>query len=337
MQRAIRIAQNGLGYAAPNPLVGAVLVCDGKIISEGYHAVCGEAHAEVNAVNKVNDVDILRRSTLYVTLEPCSHFGKTPPCTDLILEKGIGKIVIACQDPFEKVNGSGIERLRKKGVEVLTGVLEKESREMNRRFFTFHEKKRPYIVLKWAQTSDGYMDRVRLGNTDVGSFAISSKETAVLVHKWRSEESGILVGAKTALTDNPSLTVRHVAGKNPTRILIDSSGSVPADYAIYNSDAPTIVFGKNAHSGAIRIPFEKEQAIDYILSELHKLDIQSVLIEGGAATLSGFIEANCWDEARIIVAPSKLGKGLKAPRVNGAEFTRYECGIDQIIHLRNYD
>jgi diaminohydroxyphosphoribosylaminopyrimidine deaminase/5-amino-6-(5-phosphoribosylamino)uracil reductase len=335
MQRAIQIAQNGLGNVAPNPLVGAVLVYNDKIISEGYHAKFGESHAEVNALNKISDPEILSKSTLYVTLEPCSHFGKTPPCSDLIIEKGIPKVVIACKDPFEKVNGSGIEKLKNNGVEVITGVLQKEAHEMNRRFFTFHTKKRPYIILKWAQTSDGYMDRVRKNSSDLGSFSISGKKSALLVHKWRSEESGILVGATTALTDNPSLTVRHVEGKNPTRILIDPNGRVPAEYNIFNTEAPTLVFGKCAQAGIKRILFTEKQNTGDLLNELYLLNIQSILVEGGATTLKHFIEEKNWDEARIIVAPKILGEGLRAPEILETKTDCFQCGADQIFHLKN--
>ncbi|MFN3916115.1 MAG: bifunctional diaminohydroxyphosphoribosylaminopyrimidine deaminase/5-amino-6-(5-phosphoribosylamino)uracil reductase RibD [Flavobacteriales bacterium] len=337
MYRAIQIAQNALGNVAPNPLVGALVVYDGKIISEGYHAAFGESHAEIMALNKIHDPEILRKSTLYVTLEPCSHFGKTPPCSDLIIEKGIPRVVIAAKDPFEKVNGSGIERLKNNGIQVITGVLEKEAIEMNRRFFTFHTKKRPYVILKWAQTADGYMDRVRTNNTDLGSFSISCAESAILVHQWRSEESGILIGATTALTDNPSLTVRHVKGKNPTRILIDPNGKVPANYAIFNTEAPTVVFGESSHMGAFVLPFVKTNAITNILIELYKLDIQSVLVEGGAETLKHFIDACCWDEARIITAPKALGKGLKAPEISINKNSCFRCGIDEIFYYRNND
>ncbi|HZH70213.1 MAG TPA: bifunctional diaminohydroxyphosphoribosylaminopyrimidine deaminase/5-amino-6-(5-phosphoribosylamino)uracil reductase RibD, partial [Flavobacteriaceae bacterium] len=241
MQRALFLAQKGRFTTSPNPRVGAVIVHKNKIIGEGYHRQFGEAHAEPNAVASVKDKSLLAESTLYVTLEPCSHHGKTPPCVDLILKHKIPEVFIASKDPFEKVNGSGIEKLREAGVNVKIGLLEKEALELNKRFFTFHQKKRPYIILKWAETADGFIGRLQSDPKKEDSW-ITSAESKQLVHLWRAEEDGILVGSNTALADRPQLDCREVFGKNPLRILIDENLDVPLSFAIFNKKAPTIVF-----------------------------------------------------------------------------------------------
>jgi diaminohydroxyphosphoribosylaminopyrimidine deaminase/5-amino-6-(5-phosphoribosylamino)uracil reductase len=302
MRRCLEIAQNGLGRVAPNPMVGAVLVRNEEIIAEGFHRAHGLPHAEPEAINKVENKDLLRDCTLYVSLEPCSHFGKTPPCAELIIASQIPRVVVATTDIFSKVNGAGIQRLRQAGVEVTVGILEKEAREQNKRFFTFHEKKRPYIILKWAQTSDGFIDIFRTTNEPPAK--ISNSEAHRLSHRWRTEEQAIMVGANTALMDNPTLTARLWSGKNPTRILIDERNNLPRTLNIFNDEAPTSIFNNSD--------------INFWLKELHEKNIQSVIVEGGARLLQKFIAAELWDEARIFTAPQKFGKGVCAPKINGA-------------------
>lgn len=316
MQRCIDLAKQGIGKVAPNPMVGAVIVLNGKILGEGYHQFYGGNHAEVNAVNNVQDKSLLRDATIYVSLEPCAHFGKTPPCVNLIIEHQFRKVVIGCTDSFSEVSGKGIERLKRAGIEVQLGVLEKECRELNKRFFTFHEKKRPYIILKWAQSKDGFIDKKR-DEDDTGINWISSQETQVLVHKWRSEEQSILVGRKTVQNDNPSLTVREVTGRNPLRILIDSQLKTNLDSNIFGDAAPTIILNKIKSEVSGNIEWIKLSELDTasILNVLVEKEIQSVFIEGGSKTLQHFIIDNCFDEARVIVGDTFFKEGLKAPRI----------------------
>ena len=316
MQRCIDLAKQGIGKVAPNPMVGAVIVLNGKILGEGYHQFYGGNHAEVNAVNNVQDKSLLRDATFYVSLEPCAHFGKTPPCVNLIIEHQFRKVVIGCTDSFSEVSGKGIERLKRAGIEVQLGVLEKECRELNKRFFTFHEKKRPYIILKWAQSKDGFIDKKR-DEDDTGINWISSQETQVLVHKWRSEEQSILVGRKTVQNDNPSLTVREVTGRNPLRILIDSQLKTNLDSNIFGDAAPTIILNKIKSEVSGNIEWIKLSELDTasILNVLVEKEIQSVFIEGGSKTLQHFIIDNCFDEARVIVGDTFFKEGLKAPRI----------------------
>lgn len=316
MQRCIDLAKQGIGKVAPNPMVGAVIVLNGKILGEGYHQFYGGNHAEVNAVNNVQDKSLLRDATIYVSLEPCAHFGKTPPCVNLIIEHQFRKVVIGCTDSFSEVSGKGIERLKRAGIEVQLGVLEKECRELNKRFFTFHEKNRPYIILKWAQSKDGFIDKKR-DEDDTGINWISSPETQVLVHKWRSEEQSILVGRKTVQNDNPSLTVREVTGRNPLRILIDSQLKTNLDSNIFGDAAPTIILNKIKSEVSGNIEWIKLSELDTasILNVLAEKEIQSVFIEGGSKTLQHFIIDNCFDEARVIVGDTFFKEGLKAPRI----------------------
>jgi diaminohydroxyphosphoribosylaminopyrimidine deaminase/5-amino-6-(5-phosphoribosylamino)uracil reductase len=337
MQRCIELARLGEGNVAPNPMVGAVIVLNGKIIGEGYHREYGQAHAEVNAVNSVLDKDSLKEATIYVSLEPCAHFGKTPPCADLIVHHHLKKVVIGCLDTFSEVSGKGIKRLKDAGIEVVEGVLEKECRNLNKRFFTFHEKKRPYIILKWAQTQDGFLDK----NREVASKGvnwISSPETQILVHQWRSEEQAILVGRKTVENDNPSLTVREVDGKNPIRILIDSQLKISSDSNIFNSEAKTIILNKiksevSANCQWVKLP---ELTTASILEALYELNIQSVFIEGGSKTLQHFIIDNSWDEARVIVGNTTFKDGLKAPKINDLPVEKFSFSTDKIyIYSKN--
>lgn len=315
MQRCIDLARMGIGFVAPNPMVGCVIVYENKIIGEGYHKRFGEEHAEVNAINNVSQPELLEKATLYVCLEPCAHHGKTPPCADLIIQKRIPRVVIGCSDTFEAVNGKGIERLRNAGIEVKLGVLEAECLLLNKRFFTFHQKKRPYIILKWAQTQDGFIDKIRKAGEEKKINWISCQESKSLVHQWRSEEQAILVGKNTVLTDNPTLTVREVLGKNPVRIVLDPQMELPSDCAVFNVQSTTIILNAledeqvyNLHYFQVN-PFDTQN----ITNCLFELEIQSVLVEGGAFTIQKFIDCGLWDEARILVGSKRFGDGLKAP------------------------
>lgn len=333
MRRCIELAQLGAGHVAPNPMVGAVIVHQDRIIGEGFYQRYGEAHAEVNAVNSVKNKNLLPESTIYVNLEPCAHFGKTPPCADLILEKKIKRVVVGCRDPFEQVDGKGILKLQQHGVEVLAGVLENECRKLNTRFFTFHEKKRPYVILKWAQTQDGYIDRPRTGD-DTGINWVSSPETQSLVHHWRSHEQAILVGRKTIENDNPSLTVREVQGKNPLRIIIDSQLQLPAESTIFKDGLKTLVFNRIKHETKENITYYKLESIDNqrILEALYQLKIQSVFVEGGSRTLQYFLVNHAWDEARIIVGKNNFNDGVKAPVMQGVPKFHESFSEDQIYY-----
>jgi diaminohydroxyphosphoribosylaminopyrimidine deaminase/5-amino-6-(5-phosphoribosylamino)uracil reductase len=315
MKRCIDLALNGTGQTYPNPMVGAVVVSEGKIIGEGYHRRAGEPHAEVHAVNSVKDKSLLRKSTLYINLEPCCHSGKTPPCTDLILTNKIPRVVMGAIDTSSKINGKGIRILREGGCEVITGLLEAECRFLNRRFFTFHEKKRPYIILKWAQTSDGFIDSER--KTGKMPVWITNQLAKMLVHKWRSEESAIMVGSNTIMRDNPRLTVREWTGRQPVRIIFDRMLELPANLNVFDRQTPAIVFTlKQAASSAnleyITISNEKNY-IESILEELYRRELLSIIIEGGNRLLTDFISVNLWDEARVFTGNRLFHKGIKAP------------------------
>jgi len=333
MKRCIDLAIIGQGHVAPNPMVGSVIVHNQKIIGEGFHEKCGEAHAEVNAIRNVVDKSLIKNSTIYVSLEPCAHHGKTPPCSDLLIEIGFKKVVIGCKDSHSKVSGKGIERLKKAGIEVLVGVLEKECRDLNKRFFTFHERQRPYVVLKWAQSKDGFLDKLR-PNNEKGINWISAPETKALVHKWRSEEQSILVGRKTVQNDNPSLTVREFSGNNPIRIIIDSQLQLSRELNIFSDDAPTIIFNRNVNQVEGNVEWIKinETNTQFILEELYKRDIQSVFVEGGSRTLQYFIFGNVWDEARVIVGDSYFHEGTKAPTINKVPTFTYPFSTDTVYH-----
>ena len=296
MMRCIELAKQGKGYVSPNPLVGSVIVHDNKVIGEGYHQRFGEAHAEVNAINSVEDTSLLENATIYISLEPCSHFGKTPPCTDLILQHKFRRIVIGCTDTFSEVNGSGIKKLEDAQADVSVGILEKECRKLNRHFFTYHEKQRPYVLLKWAQTTSGFLD-------DDGKTAwISAPETQPLVHTWRMQYQGILVGRVTVENDDPELTVRAVEGPNPVRIVIDPSLKLSEKKMVFNSAADTIILNtlKNEVQENISFVQLKKMDLPSILNALFSLNIQSVLIEGGKQTIQSFIDSGLWDEAKVI-------------------------------------
>ena len=330
IQRCIQLAKNALGNTYPNPLVGSVIVHDGKIIGEGWHHKAGEAHAEVNAIRSVKNKTLLKESTLYVNLEPCSHFGKTPPCSDLIIANKIPRVVIGCQDPFEKVNGSGIQKLKEAGIEVLVNVGEVESQELNSRFFTYHQKKRPYILLKWAQSQDGYIAPEKEIRTEKKAVFLSSKEDQIRVHQWRKEEEAILIGVQTLIDDNPSLTTRWVDGKNPIRIVLDPNNRAKKNANVFtDNNASTLHFTRKS------LGLKKEcSASDFLNASLNVLfeqKISSVLVEGGSATLQHFIDQNIWDEARIFVAEKKLVRGVKAPEIS-KQIVQYSIGY---THLKN--
>jgi diaminohydroxyphosphoribosylaminopyrimidine deaminase/5-amino-6-(5-phosphoribosylamino)uracil reductase len=336
MRRCLQLASYGSGFVAPNPMVGCVIVCDNQVIGEGYHKLFGGPHAEVNAFARVEQKELLSESTVYVSLEPCSHQGKTPPCTDLLVSNNVKRVVIGCRDSNPVVSGKGIERLKRAGIEVIEGVLEEECRQLNKRFFTFHERRRPYVVLKWAQTLDGFIDRVR-NEEKKGINWVSSELTKTLVHKWRSEEQSILVGRNTIINDNPSLTVREYDGQNPIRIVIDSQLQISQELNIYSNEAPTLVFNrikneKKENVEWIKIP---ETSTSYILEELYKRDISSVFVEGGSRTLQYFIIDNVWDEARVIVGNTKFGDGVKAPIINKIPSDSFKFGEDRVyIYFR---
>ncbi|MHC8950571.1 bifunctional diaminohydroxyphosphoribosylaminopyrimidine deaminase/5-amino-6-(5-phosphoribosylamino)uracil reductase RibD [Sphingobacterium hungaricum] len=323
MKRCFELAQLGSGTVSPNPMVGAVIVYEDKIIGEGYTSPYGGPHAEVNAIQDCSSKygqsadELFTKSTLYVSLEPCSHFGKTPPCADLIIQKQFSKVVIGCIDPFAKVNGEGVKKIKDAGIEVMVGVLEKEAKWSNRRFFTKLEKSRPYVILKWAETADGYF-----APEEQQQLWISNAASKQLVHKWRSEEDAILVGKNTAIADNPSLTVREWSGKNPKRILIDKHLDVPLTNSIYSEEAETIVFNDVKSEWTAKRKFIALENFDLylpqtILYQLFLMDVQSIIIEGGAHTLQQFIDANLWDEARVIASKTILHKGKKSPKING--------------------
>lgn len=315
MRRCLELAKLGMGHTAPNPMVGAVIVHEGKIIGEGYHHRYGEAHAEVNAIRSVKDVELLKSSTIYVSLEPCSHYGKTPPCADKIIEMGIPRVVVGSTDPHDKVNGKGIEKLRNAGSEVVTGVLEEECDFLNRRFFTYHRQHRPYIILKWAQTEDGYMDIDRNLNPD-GKYWITRPETGVLVHKWRSEEQAILIGYNTYRNDRPQLTTRHYPGNSPKRYIMARQPErlTPIEgFTLLPDDLPTAI------------------------ERLYNERILSVIVEGGRKTLDQFIGAGLWDEARILTAPVRWGAGTPAPAIKGNTLSEMMLAGDQVKILQHAD
>jgi len=334
MKRCIELANKAMGSVSPNPMVCSVIVCQDKIIGEGYHEKYGSHHAEVNAINNVKDKSLLSKSTLYVNLEPCAHFGKTPPCSDLIIEHKIPKVVIGCVDSFSEVSGKGIEKMKNAGIEVVVGVLEKESRALNKRFFTFHEKKRPYIILKWAESKDGYI----APKNQTAPFWMTSSESKKLVHQWRAEEDAILVGRITAEKDNPSLTVREVQGKNPIRIIIDRDLKLSADLNLFNSETQTLIFNKVKTENIdlnYFIKIEFNTLISSILHKLHEQNIQSVIIEGGSKTLQSFIDKNIWDEARIFTTNKELTDGVKSPNIKGEIIEETEVGGDSLEVIIN--
>ena len=308
IKRCLQIAKNGLGTTRPNPMVGAVIVYNDHIIGEGFTSEYGCNHAEVNAINSVKDKTLLSKSTIYVTLEPCSHYGKTPPCSDLIISHHIPNVVIGCIDDNPEVAGKGIAKLKASGCNVTVGVLENECKIHHKRFFTFHNKKRPYIILKWAETADGFIAPIQ--KDEKKPVWITNTYSRQLVHKWRAEEQAILVGTNTVIEDNPSLTVRDWSGENPIRVVLDKTSKLSSDYNIFNEDAKTIRLTNKI------IDFDKPIATQ-IAKLLHQQNISSVIIEGGATTLQTFIDEHLWDEARVFIGNTSFKTGIKAPELIG--------------------
>jgi diaminohydroxyphosphoribosylaminopyrimidine deaminase/5-amino-6-(5-phosphoribosylamino)uracil reductase len=327
MQHCLEIAGKYLASVAPNPMVGACLVVDNQVVASGAHQAYGGSHAEVNAIAQIANRDLLYKALLYVSLEPCNHQGKTPPCTDLIIESGIRTVVVASRDPNPLVSGSGIKRLKQHGITVIEDVLNNEAQFLNRRFLTFHEKKRPYLILKWAETADGFIAR-----QDGTSKWISGPESRKLVHQWRAEEQAILVGTRTALADNPALTVRDAVGKNPLRIVVDRENILPIDLQLWNQEAKTLCFTnkiRQPYGAEEVIVIDKENILSQILNNLYERNIISVIIEGGADTINRLVEAELWDEARIFKSKNEFGTGIEAPRVSGTQ-TNLTVSEDQL-------
>lgn len=325
MHRCLQLARIGEYYVAPNPMVGAVIVADGRIIGEGWHQRFGGPHAEVNAFSQVPETADLSQATLYVSLEPCSHYGKTPPCVELILRRGVKHVVVGCLDPNPQVAGKGVRMLREAGVEVETGVLEAECRTLNKRFLCLHEQHRPYVILKWAQTADGYIgfspekingrgDRLRISN------AVSKQ----IVHKMRAENMAIMVGTNTAVQDNPKLLTTHWSGRNPIRITLDRHNRIPADSAIFSTDAETIVYRDNTEW-------------TYILSDLAKRNIHSLLVEGGAALLNTILQTGIYDEIHVEIAPVYAGEGVRAPQVQFPAIPTMEIDGNLLYTIYRHD
>ena len=314
IQKCISLARKGALDVSPNPMVGCVIVNDGEIIGEGYHKEFGKNHAEVNAINSVKDKSALRNSILYVNLEPCCHHGKTPPCTDLIIKYNIQKVVIGCKDTFSKVSGKGIKKLKDNSVDVIYGVLEKDCVELNKRFFCYHIKKRPYVILKWAKSKDNFIAPINQEKP----FWMTSEKSKKLVHSWRAEEDAILVGRKTVVADNPFLTVRTSKGKNPKRIIIDKELKLNEKSNVFDDQAETIVFNNIKSSIVDKTTYLKADFNNLnqdILNQLYNRDILSLIIEGGAITINSFIEKNLYDEIRVFTTDKILKKGINSPEL----------------------
>lgn len=328
IRRCIQLARNGLCNAAPNPMVGAVVVYQDRIIGEGYHARCGEGHAEVNALRSVRDESLLKEATLYVSLEPCSHYGKTPPCADLIISKGIPRVVVGCMDPFPLVAGRGIRKLKEAGVDVMVGVLEEECRQLVQRFVTLNIRKRPYVTLKWAQSADGFMDRIRQGGSPT---VLSTPLTSMYVHKLRAEYKAILVGRRTALLDNPSLTTRNWYGPDPLRLVIDRKLTLPRSLRLFDGTVPTLVFTELESSGCPVRENVDYQTLDFgqdilpqIMQVLYERKIQSLLVEGGSCLLQSFIASGLWDDIRVEHSRQILHDGIEAPVIPAGYAASFE-------------
>lgn len=339
MKRCLNLAGLGLGCTAPNPMVGSVIVHNGTIVGEGYHRVFGGPHAEVNAVAAVKDKSLLEASTLYVNLEPCSHSGKTPPCADMIIDAGIPEVVIGTTDPNPLVSGNGIRKLRQAGVKVISGILREDCQLINRRFFTYHRQKRPYVVLKWAQSEDGYIDVLRENPGIRHPTWISNEISRLLVHKWRSEEQSILVGTQTALLDNPRLNVREWPGNSPLRMVLDRTLRLPKTLHLFDNSMPTIVFNalKEGHEDQtryVRLDFTGNVP-ESLLNFLFDQGIQSVLVEGGQKLINSFILENRWDEARVFTGPKHFGEGVQAPVIRHITPREYSLREDTLFFYRN--
>ena len=342
INRCLQLAENGLGRTYPNPMVGSVVVHNNRIIGEGWHRKAGEPHAEVNAINSVRDKSLLSSASIFVSLEPCSHYGKTPPCSDLIIASGIKKVYIGTVDPFSQVAGRGIQKLMTAGCKVMVGILEKECQELNKRFFSFVTKKRPYIILKWAESADGFISPEDLSQTERKPIWITNPYSRQLVHKWRSEEQAILVGTNTAVADNPSLTTRSWHGPNPVRIVLDRQQRIPAASNLFDGKIKTIVL---TEGGSSQIPSSEnieKRGIDFEMSLpqqicdlLYQQGLQSVIIEGGRQTLQSFIDEGIWDEARVFTGNVRFGKGVRAPEFSGTLVSESSVQTDSLKIYRN--
>jgi diaminohydroxyphosphoribosylaminopyrimidine deaminase/5-amino-6-(5-phosphoribosylamino)uracil reductase len=327
MQRAMELATRGAGYVSPNPLVGCVVVHEGIIIGEGWHNKYGEAHAEVNAVHNVKDKSLLKNSTVYVNLEPCSHTGKTPPCADRLIREQVKKVIVSNLDSNPLVAGNGIAKLRSAGIEVVTGMLQEEGRELNKRFFTFIEKHRPYIILKWAQTADGFIAR-----ENFDSKWISHELSRQLVHKWRTEEDAVMVGTQTARQDNPQLNVRDWTGRNPVRVVLDRFLKLKNTLALFDQTQKTIRYNVLRHevdNNVLTVKLAEENFLQGVILDLYERKIQSVIIEGGAQTLQAFIDLELWDEARVFISSATFKKGIPAPVFQGQLMAQENIGSDE--------
>lgn len=331
IRRCFELALNGMGSVSPNPLVGCVIVHDNKIIGEGWHKKYGEAHAEVNAVAAVADKSLLSASTVYVNLEPCSHHGKTPPCADMLVAHKVNKVVISNVDSNVLVSGKGIEKLRNAGIEVVTGVLEKEGRDLNRRFFTFIEQHRPFIILKWAQTSDGFISK-----SSHSSSVVSNGLSKKLTHRWRSEEDAFMVGRQTAATDNPQLNVREWTGRNPVRIVLDRQLKLDTALHLFDGTQPTICYNTIRNEERKNLAFVKIESIEDVIADLYKRKIQSLVVEGGAKTLDLFISRGLWDEARVFVSNSEFQTGVHAPIIPKQPASTQPVGDNQLLTFQNF-
>ena len=334
MKRCIELASDNIGYTYPNPLVGSVLVCDNKIIGEGSHAKYGESHAEVNAINSVKDKRLLKNSTLYVNLEPCNHYGKTPPCTEAIINNNIKKVVIGSQDPNKLVNGSGIEKLRSNGCNVSVGIMEKECDELNKRFFTYHKLHRPFIILKWAESKDGFISPIKSDNTLKKVNWISGEDSKKLSHIWRSEEHSILVGVQTIIDDDPILTTRFVKGRSPIRFVLDPNSRIPLDSKILSDTVKTIILSKKENklipNYTKAIEFDN---INLIIESLYKMNIQSIIVEGGTKTINHFLSNNLWDSIRVFKSSKNITYGIKSPDLDFSKFSKSEIGDDILFEI----
>ncbi|MFD2246599.1 bifunctional diaminohydroxyphosphoribosylaminopyrimidine deaminase/5-amino-6-(5-phosphoribosylamino)uracil reductase RibD [Pontibacter ruber] len=336
MQRALELAKLGSGYTSPNPMVGCVVVHEGRIIGEGWHKAYGGPHAEVNAIAAVADKSLLPRSRVYVTLEPCSHFGKTPPCADLLISSGVRDVVICNTDPNPLVAGRGIKKLLEVGAQVEVGVLEEEGLDLNKRFFTFHTTKRPFILLKWAETADGFV-----AGPNCAQVQISGKLSQRLVHKWRAEEQAILVGTRTALHDNPRLNTRHWSGKSPLRLVIDRQLQLPGHLHLFDKSHPTVVYNYKKQEEHENLYFvqlqEEEPLLSQIMQDLYQRKVLSVMVEGGTYLLDSLLQEGLWDEAMVFRSMSqRIGEGIKAPAMlNGQLQEVQSIGSDQLFHYKN--
>ena len=341
MERCLQLATNGKGAVSPNPLVGAVIVHNGKIIGEGYHREYGKSHAEVNAINNVKDKSLLIDSTIYVSLEPCSHYGKTPPCSQLIIDSKIPRVVVATLDPYHEVSGRGVKMLRDAGIEVVVGVLERESQELNKEFFCYNTQKRPYIYLKWAQSNDGFIDKKRSDDKERCPTIISNELTQILVHKLRSQVSGIMVATNTAINDNPSLTTRLWCGKNPARFVLDRTLRIPKSNHLFDGSVSTYIFTEQVTSvlreGRVTyIPLlYNEQSLGLLLKEIYSLKINSLLVEGGSQLLNSFIKAGVWDEAFVEVSNELFFEGKEAPLIKGKVLNNRVVMSSLCLHVKN--